>query len=122
VVYFGAYYAPSPTVPRSLSYYYSPRSTASNGAGEEQEEPNGNPARARLELRLPATAEIWVEGDRTSQTGSVRNFMSPQLEPGKSYTYSIRAHWTSVAGQDVEVTRTVKVQAGRRIVVDFLAP
>ena len=120
--FYGGYYSPAPALSPSRSYYYAPRNPTSNGAGEEQEATNGSPAPARIELRLPADAELWFEGDPTSQAGGVRNFVSPRLEPGRSYTYSIRAHWTSVAGQDVEVTRTVKVQAGRRIVVDFLAP
>jgi uncharacterized protein (TIGR03000 family) len=100
---------------------FAPAPSALGGA-EEQEEPVNGPTPAKLDVRVPTTAELWFEGDRTSQTGALRNFVSPELQPGKSFTYTIRAHWTSPNGQVVDETRQVKVQAGRRTIVDFLNP
>src|SRR5437764_70564 len=54
----------------------------------------------------------------TRQTGTVRQFVSPPLEAGKSYEYTIRAQWQQ-DGQAKDDTRTVTVQAGGQSVADF---
>jgi uncharacterized protein (TIGR03000 family) len=72
-------------------------------------------------VRVPPDAEIWFEGQKTSQTGSFREFFSPPLDSDKSYTYEIRAKWFQ-DGTAVEQTRTVAVRAGQHVGVDFLAP
>jgi uncharacterized protein (TIGR03000 family) len=128
--YAGGYYTPSSPVVVYVGGYYAPyyaaaperSSSPAEASGEEQEEPSYDPATATLAVRVPVNAEIWFEGDRTSQTGPDRRFVSPVLTPGKTFTYSIRAHWTSPTGQVVDATREVKVRAGRRIVVNFLGP
>jgi len=76
---------------------------------------------ATIEVRVPAGAEIWVDDDKTRQTGPVRVFRSPPLEEGKEYHYEVRARW-SVAGKPVEQTQTVAVQGGGRARVDFPKP
>jgi uncharacterized protein (TIGR03000 family) len=77
---------------------------------------------AHLDVRVPASAEVWVEGAKTKQTGSLRHFVSPPLTPGRSFTYSIRARWTDANGQVVDQTRQVPVQAGGQVVENFTAP
>ena len=66
-------------------------------------------------------AEIWFDGTKMQQTGAVRQFVTPSLEPGKSYTYEVRARWTQ-NGQPMEETRTVQVRNGRQAFVDFNSP
>jgi uncharacterized protein (TIGR03000 family) len=74
--------------------------------------------RARLRLRLPAAdAEVWVEGKKTSQKGSVRYFYSPPLSPG-TYAYDVRVRWTN-NGETAEETRTVRMQPNTSQEVDF---
>ena len=63
---------------------------------------------------MPADAEIWFEGDKTSQTGTSRTFVSPALQPGRNFTYDIRARWISSEGKNVDQTRQVRVQADMR--------
>jgi uncharacterized protein (TIGR03000 family) len=75
--------------------------------------------RAFVQVRVPANAEIWFEGDKTTKTGPERAFTSPALEPGRSFTYDIRARWTDSSGKVTDETRQVKVQAGRTTTVDF---
>jgi uncharacterized protein (TIGR03000 family) len=65
-----------------------------------------------------ADAEIWFQGQKTRRTGKVREFKSPPLAPGMSYTYAIRARWRE-NGQEVTQTRTVPVRAGQHVRVDF---
>ena len=60
--------------------------------------------RAFIQVRVPAAAEIWFDGEKTSQTGSVRDFVSPALQTGRSFTYEIRARWTDEGGKVIEKT------------------
>jgi uncharacterized protein (TIGR03000 family) len=107
-----SYYMPDYSMPTApFSYYYPPQLLT---AAEAQ-------SRATVEIRVPAHAEVWFDGDRTSQTGSDRSFVSPPLQTGRSYTYDVRARWKE-GDQVVDQTRPVKVQAGRRTAVDFRAP
>jgi len=77
---------------------------------------------ALLEVRVPtADAEVWVEGKKTSTTGTNRRYVSPPLTPGHKYAYEIRVRW-SEGGREVSQTREVTVRAGERVAVDFTAP
>ncbi len=74
---------------------------------------------ARLNVRVPsANAEVWVEGTRTQQQGTWREFVSPALSPEKSYTYEVKARWME-GGSPVERTREVSVKANGVATVDF---
>jgi uncharacterized protein (TIGR03000 family) len=73
---------------------------------------------AHVEVQVPANAEIWFEGQKTNQTGTVRHFTSPPLEPGQQYTYEIRAKWME-NGQEVNRTKRQSVQAGSNVSVNF---
>jgi uncharacterized protein (TIGR03000 family) len=126
----GAYTIPNYayTVPNyaATDFYYNAPAMSSSGAGSYYS--YGAPAEAetrdsvRLNVRLPdPNAEVWVEGKLTNQRGTLREFVSPPLNPDKSYTYDVRARWTE-NGKDVERTRTVPVRANGNITVDFTAP
>jgi uncharacterized protein (TIGR03000 family) len=73
---------------------------------------------AHLTVNVPADAQIWVEDAKTNTSGAVREFQSPQLEPGKRYSYEIRARWME-NGKEVTQTREVPVTAGARVKVTF---
>jgi uncharacterized protein (TIGR03000 family) len=73
---------------------------------------------AQVEVRVPATAEVWFDGKTTSQTGEVRKFETPALPPGQAYTYEVRARWQA-AGRDNDEIRKVTVRAGDQLTVDF---
>jgi len=96
----------------AASYYYSPSDTSTGQ----------NPNVALIEVRVPEDAELWFDLERMNQTGAQRLFRSPELQPGKSYTYDVRARWTDAAGKEVERIKQVKVQAGARVSVDFNNP
>lgn len=74
---------------------------------------------AALDVRLPAEAELWIEGQKMVQTGADRKFVSPPLPPGQRFTYELRARWKE-AGRDVTKTKHIDVSAGDRLLVDFL--
>jgi uncharacterized protein (TIGR03000 family) len=73
---------------------------------------------AHIWLRVPESAEIWVNGVKTKQTGESRYFFSPPLTPGKKYSYQMRLRWTK-DGKPVEERQRILVQAGLRIHRDF---
>jgi uncharacterized protein (TIGR03000 family) len=75
-------------------------------------------ATARITVRVPPDAQIWFENTATRQTGALREFESPALTPGMSYTYDIRAQWRE-RGREVTQSRHISVQAGGRVMVDF---
>ena len=75
-----------------------------------------------LEVRLPdADGECWLGGIKQRGQGTVRRFQTPELEPGKSYTYRVSAAWHK-NGQFVTEERRVSVQANSSVVVDFTKP
>lgn len=77
---------------------------------------------AQIDVRMPADAQLWFDGNKTSQTGAMREFTSPPLTPGQTFTYELRATWTGEGGTPITQTRTVNVQAGKRSLVDFTTP
>jgi uncharacterized protein (TIGR03000 family) len=74
--------------------------------------------KAHIWLRVPKSAEIWVNGVKTKQTGESRYFYSPPLTPGKKYSYQIRLRWMK-DGKPIEETQRILVQAGLTIRRDF---
>jgi len=92
----------SPDVTTTQSNYYTPSDN-----------------RARLQVTLPADATLMVDGDRTTQTGSVREFTTPPLEPGKTFTYTLTARWMN-GNQPVERSMTVDVRANQTTPVNFM--
>jgi uncharacterized protein (TIGR03000 family) len=76
---------------------------------------------AKVEVRVPDDAEIWFEGQKTSQTGTDRTYSSPSLDAGQDYLYEVRARW-SADGKPIDQTRKVTVHAGDHVLVDFLRP
>ena len=64
---------------------------------------------------------IWFDGNKTTQTGNWREFVSPALLPGRAFTYEIRARWNE-GGRPVDQTRHLTVRAGDHLMVSFLQP
>jgi uncharacterized protein (TIGR03000 family) len=66
---------------------------------------------AHISLTVPADAQVWFDGNPTRQTGTRRNYVSPPLTPGPTYTYTLRVRWIQ-DGAPVEENRRVHVHAG----------
>jgi uncharacterized protein (TIGR03000 family) len=101
-----------PTVPDTSSYY-PPADVQQNTAPADN--------KAHVRLTVPAAAEVWFDGSKTSQAGPTREFVSPALTPGTDFAYEIRARWLE-NGQPVDQTRKVIVRAGTWTTVDFTSP
>ena len=76
---------------------------------------------AHVTARLPADAEIWFNGAKTTLTGAVREFHTPPLTPNSQYTYEVRARWLE-NGHEVTQTQKIFVSAGAHVHVDFPVP
>jgi uncharacterized protein (TIGR03000 family) len=116
--YHGVPFFPSDGVPRGVksppverSGYYSYGSTARTEWDT-----------VLVTVRVPdPDAEVWIEGKATRQQGTRREFISPPLDPDKSYTYEVRARWTE-NGRTVERIRNVPVRASEAATADFTTP
>ena len=96
----------SAPITRSQSYYYAPAETS----------PVNNTV--TLNLTVPADAKIWIEGSPTAVGGSLRQFVSPPIQPGHDYTYHIQVSWTQ-DGREVTSKREFPVHAGDVINLSF---
>ena len=109
--YYGGYsstysYYPysTPSYSPYQNYYYTPVSTTDNSA--------------KVQVRVPANAKLWFDDNPTQQTGTLRSFYTPQLDPGKTFKYTVRAQWDD-NGKKMEKTKEIDVRAGRQTEVDF---
>ena len=72
-------------------------------------------------MRVPVNAEVWFDGNKTSQSGSLRPFVTADLKPGLDYAYEIRARWTE-EGRQIELTRKVMFRSGDLLTLNLTAP
>lgn len=75
---------------------------------------------ADITVAVPADAELWFQGQKTTQKGALRQFQTPALKPG-SFTYEVKASWED-KGKKVQQTRTISVKAGDHLNVFFTQP
>jgi uncharacterized protein (TIGR03000 family) len=73
---------------------------------------------ATVIVQLPANARLSVDGQYADLTSATRSFVTPELEPGKDYYYTIQAEATR-EGQALSKSQRVVVRAGQTSRVDF---
>jgi uncharacterized protein (TIGR03000 family) len=127
--YNGGYYGAAGE--QTPSYYDASPAVAAPGATFPADYPSAAAATAIAPTRpnntadvtvsVPADAEVWFGGTKTTSTGSVREYESPPLTPASRYTYEIRARWNQ-NGQEVTQTQQVDVTAGAHVKVRFPVP
>jgi len=76
---------------------------------------------ARIRVRLPADATLLINGQKTTATGAVREFETPELDPDQVYTYLLLARWTEGRIM-VEKRLRVRTLSGTRVTVNFVLP
>jgi uncharacterized protein (TIGR03000 family) len=119
------YYAPDYSYPDIQPYVATPDYSGYSSPQSERPASPSVPSTttdttAHLDVMVPDSAQVWVEGAKTQQTGSLRHFVSPALTPGQDFTYDIRARWTDENGNVVDRTRHVPVHAGGQVMVNFM--
>ncbi len=79
------------------------------------------PAPARITVQLPTSARLFVDNVECPLTSSSRSFLTPGLERGRRYYYTLRMEVIR-DGQVVRDSRRVVVGAGATVQVDFNRP
>jgi uncharacterized protein (TIGR03000 family) len=131
---YGGYYGYSPygtfnySGSQPSNYYYGIPPTRGDSTGDYNTPNTGQVAPradgmtpARLLVRLPADATLSIEGSPTTSTQGVRSFISPPLQPGRDYLYTLKAE-VMRDGKRVERTKDVSVHAGEQSEVTIDLP
>ena len=74
--------------------------------------------KARIHVRVPADAVLWLDGKAITQTGEERDLLVPDLKQEK--TCEVKARWVQ-DGRTVEQTLQAKVRANETTTLDFRA-
>jgi uncharacterized protein (TIGR03000 family) len=73
---------------------------------------------ARITVRLPADAKLWVDDTHCPLTSDVRAFNTPNLQPGRQYFYTLRLE-VNRDGQTLTLSRRIHMTAGQSLNVDL---
>jgi uncharacterized protein (TIGR03000 family) len=120
--------APSPSAAGTWRFYSAPSAVPPKGGARAlivssargAEPAESTDTTAQIELRVPAGAEVWLDGARTRQTGEVRLYVSPPLTAGKEYSYQVRVTWKD-GDKEKSEDRELTIRAGARLSASFPA-
>jgi len=103
------------------SYYYTPPPPPPLDEQQRSYHPPQPPqqASATIELYVPPDAEVWFQGRKTTQTGTLRRFVTTPMPFGVDYAYEMRVRWTDANGEAHDQARQVVVQAGRQFILNL---
>ncbi len=76
--------------------------------------------RARITVKLPPGAALYVDGKKNDRTELVREFSTPALAPGREYAYLRKAEVLRDGRPESQLTK-VTFRAGEIVTVDFTA-
>jgi uncharacterized protein (TIGR03000 family) len=93
------------------------------GSGKEKGgyEESETAAPANLIVTLPEDARLLVDSYETKSTSAVRTFVTPDLETGRDYQYTLTAE-VQRDGRVQRVSQTVTVRAGEQTAVTLRLP
>lgn len=77
---------------------------------------------AHLQLIVPTNAEVFFDGEKTTQAGPTREFVSPPLETDKVYNYRVRVRYSNSNGKAIDDARLIHVRANDWFRIDFTQP
>lgn len=103
--------------PQDAGYMY--------GSTDDDREANRQDAKHRgsaalIDVMLPSNAEVWINNEKTKQTGGIRSFVTPALDPDRDTTFTLKAKWQA-GDRTVEETRHITLRAGERVMLDLMA-
>lgn len=75
-------------------------------------------APAKITVKLPSEAKLFVDDVACNLTSDTRNFETPKLQSGKKYSYTLRAELPR-DGRTIKAERKVVMTAGEAITVNF---
>ena len=78
------------------------------------------PVQGLVTVTVPApNTRLWFQDNTTAATGTVREFQTPPLPAGGTFTYRIRAEWEQ-DGRTISQTQTINVVGGQNVRIAFL--
>jgi uncharacterized protein (TIGR03000 family) len=80
--------------------------------------PVAESAPARLTVRVPADARLYVDGEKVTHTAGARTFETPALPIGQTFYYTVTAE-VDRDGRTLSDTRRVLVEAGKKVSVSI---
>ena len=93
------------------------------GHADDKTESKGEKKPATIKILLQDSlykpAEVRIEGVLTKQSGSERSFVTPALEPGKTFTYKIEAIIEPNNYTKIFRTREITFKAGEDVTLDL---
>jgi uncharacterized protein (TIGR03000 family) len=100
--------------------FFSPPAQKGKGKGPDfkGDKPSSRPAPAKVTVRLPADAQLYVNDDLCPLTSDTRTFPTPVLDPGVQYFYTLRMEQVRDGQVHTEVLR-VLVNAGEHSQATF---
>ena len=101
--------------------FFSRRSYYRGEQGDQIVSSNVPSNQVALDIRVPSSAEVTVNGEKLTATGTNRRFTSTALTAGQTYEYKVKATWTE-NGKQMSKERTVSAQPGQRTTVNLMAP
>jgi uncharacterized protein (TIGR03000 family) len=90
--------------------------TTANSAPEKPAAVAGD--RAKITVKLPPGATLYIDERRNDQSGNVREFTTPPLPAGKEFAYTMKVEIVR-AGLPETVTEKVPVRGGDSLTRDF---
>jgi len=75
-------------------------------------------APARVTVKVPEDARLFVDNVACPLTTAVRSFETPALEQGKSFAYTLRAEVTR-GGKTLTESQKVVMEAGKAVELEF---
>jgi uncharacterized protein (TIGR03000 family) len=85
---------------------------------DKKKEETAKPNQATIIVQVPAEAKMFVDGNEANLTSTSRRFITPALEMGRDYFYTIRAEKTR-KGEKVAESKRVVFRAGQTVKVNF---
>jgi uncharacterized protein (TIGR03000 family) len=79
---------------------------------------SSSPRPARITVNLPTDARLYIDNVFCPLTSSTRSFPTPPLQPGREFSYTLRAEVTR-DGQTRVQSQRITVGAGRQVNVEF---
>jgi uncharacterized protein (TIGR03000 family) len=98
----------APTMPPTKPPEKMPKPTD----GKDKKDEASAPAPATILVSLPTDAKLAIDDRPTTSTSESRLFVSPELAPGKDFTYTLTAEIVR-DGQKLTATERVSVRAGQ---------
>jgi uncharacterized protein (TIGR03000 family) len=77
-----------------------------------QKAPTASSRQATVVVQLPEDARLYVDGQLANLTSTTRSFLTPELEPGRQYYYTIKAE-ADRGGRPLAQEKRIVVEAGK---------